>query len=157
MPLFDSFDRFLNAMFRSRAPTFALRKTVSSQKTSGWRYQIAARARHYRRARPECARPRNWSIVLNTVSTLCPTHRGGRSTGKPPRASYRHSAVLPALTFALDRSVPHGHLIDTAVSSGAFRRTSDYIENQRPHQICDSATASRSISLIGHEPTRNQS
>jgi hypothetical protein len=64
------------------------------------------------------------------------------------------STSLCVLT--LDRRVLQGHLIYTAATSGIFRQSSDHIET-KTHQICNSATASRSTRLIGREPTRNQS
>jgi hypothetical protein len=46
--------------------------------------------------------------------------------------------------LALDRSVPQGHRIYNRCVQRSSPTSFGYIENQRPHQICNSATASRS-------------
>jgi hypothetical protein len=78
-------------------------------------------------------------------------HRTARSgwkatvVGMPDPVGNRHQAHLGLNSPPLDPSVPQDHLINKPLQPAVFSDQLRIISKPRPHQICNSATGSRSV------------
>jgi hypothetical protein len=116
---------------------------------------------HVVRAQPQTSTARllwQWNYRRIGINGLAITHAEWDAETRPNLGLSKEDGVVAAWPDPqplIERSArpPKRQPLRPAVFSDNLR----IISKPRPHQICNSATANRSIRLIGHQPTRNQS